>query len=239
MRIAAAALGLVAGHAAGADWGGALGWSSDNILHGRSLSDGAPAWFGAVHRTGDRWVAGAQLTATQAGRDSRDVQLGLQLERRWRLGSAWSARAGLIHYESPFDDGAGERRYNEASASIGFRGRAWVSAAHAPDLPAFDAGSGWLRGKATYLEAGLRQPLGHRFAVELGVGHADLRGFNPRRPPAVPFQDYGYASASLRVRLGDIYAYATWVHANRPAPAYFATDAGTRTRWTGALAWHF
>lgn len=222
-----------------ADWGGTLGWSSDNILHGRSLSGGEPAWFGGVHREGERWAASAQATATHPDRTSRDVQLGLQVERRWRFGEAWSAQLGLIRYESPFDDHASERRYNEATARAGFRGRAWLSLSHSPDLPAFDVGSGWLRGKATYVEASLRQPLGHRVAIEIGVGHADLRAFETQRPPAVPFHDYRYASASLRFRLGDVYAYATWVHANRPAPAYFAGESGPRKLWAGAVVWSF
>ncbi len=239
-RVSTFVLGsTVACSAAVADWGGTLGWSSDNILHGRSLSGGEPAWIGGVHREGERWAASAQVTATRPDRASRDVQLGLQAERRWRFGETWSAQLGVIHYESPFDDHASERRYNEATARVGFRGRVWISLAHSPDLPAFDSTSGWLRGKATYAEASLRQPLGHRVALEIGVGHADMRAFETRRPLAVPFHDYRYMSAGLRFRLGDVYAYATWIHANRPAPAYFAGESGPRRFWAGALVWNF
>ncbi|MBN8483127.1 MAG: hypothetical protein J0L88_16185 [Xanthomonadales bacterium] len=239
LRWLVAVCAAAAASASADDWSGTLGYASDDIVHGRSLSGGEPVWFGGAYRDAGDWGAGAHATVTHRAEASRHVQLGLGVDRRWRFGTLWSAQLGIMHYESPFDDHASDRRYNEATARIGFRGRAWLAVAHAPDLPAFDAGSGWLRGQATYTEAGLRQPLGQRLALEFGVGHADVRAFRPRRAPAVPFHDYRYASASLRYRLGDMYAYATFVHANRPAPAYVAGQGGPRVRWAGAVVWSF
>ena len=228
-----------AGPAAGAGhWAGTLGYASDNLLHGRSVSQGAPAWFAGVHRDSGDWIVGAQAIGEHPQDQSRGAQIGLHVDRRWRWGEDWTAQLGLAHYESPLDDWATELRYNEASARLGWRGRLSLAFAHVPDLPWFDASSGVRRGRAKYLEAGFHQPLGGRLALDLGLGYADLRGVRPLHPRGIPLRDYRYASAGLRYGIGDVFLYATLVHASPPAADYFGTvEAGTR--WVGALVWSF
>ena len=224
--------------AAAGHWAGTVGYASDNLLHGRSVSHGAPAWFGSIQRDNGRWIVGVQATGEHPQEQSRGAQIGLHVDRRWRVGEDWTAQIGLVHYESPRNEWATELRYNEASARLGWRGRLSVAFAHVPDLPWFDPSSGFRRGRASYVEAGFHQPLAGRLALDLGLGHADLRDVRPLRPRGLPLRDYRYASAGLRYGIGDVFLYATLIHANPPAADYFG-NTEPRTRWVGALVWSF
>lgn len=219
-------------------WAGTLGYASDNLLHGRSVSHGAPAWSGGLFREDGTWIVGVQATGEHPSGQSRGARIGLHVDRRWRFGDGWSAQLGLAHYEFPRNAWATELRYNEASARIGWRGRLSMALAHVPDLPWFDPGSGFRRGRATYVEAGFHQPLAERLSLDLGVGHADLRDVRPLHPRGTPLRDYRYASAGLRYGIGDVFLYATLIHANPPATDYLG-NSEPRTRWVGALVWSF
>ena len=135
-----------------------------------------------------------------------------------------------MHYESPWNTFNDEMRYNEISAGLGYRGRWRLIVTHSPDLPAWNDENRAIRGAATYLEAGLQQPLVGRLSADFGIGHADLRRLGQ--------PDYTYANAGLRYGIGDVYLYLTWHRANPPAPRYRAPP-GPGTRWVGALVWVF
>lgn len=229
-----------AGNAAAAGhWGGSVGYASDNFLHGRSVSNGAPAWFGGVHHDDDGWIIGLQATGEHPEGQSRGAQFGLHVDRRWRFGDDWTAQLGVIHYESPRNDDATDLRYNEVTARVGWRGRVSLAFAHVPDLPWFDASSGgFRRGRASYSEAGFHQPLARRLSLDLGLGYADLRDVRLLRPRGTPLRDYAYASAGLRYGLGDVFLYVTVIHA-RPPPADYVGNVEAGTQWVGAVVWSF
>ena len=221
---------LAAAPAGAQDWSGLIGYSSDNILHGRSLGDGQSTWIGDLRLDRGGWSIGLGATSERPPSQSRGAQLTAHVDRRWRLGDDWSARLGLVHYESPWNTFNDELRYNEVSAAIGYRGRWHLVLTHAPDLPVWGNENRYLRGAATYLEAGLKQPLVGRLSAEFGLGHADLGRSD--------LPDYAYANAGLRYGIGPVYLYLAWHRANPPAQRY-RERPGPATRWVGAIVWTF
>jgi hypothetical protein len=238
--IAAWGLGVLAagGPAQAESCGGALGLSSQNIHRGIALSEGRISAFGDLHCPfAEHWVAGigANTIRTPQGRD--DVQVTAYLDRRWRLGDAWSAKLGLIHYE-PLQ--AGNRagfQYDELIAALGWNGRWLATLAWSPRAgnayigePAGD--NGWLR-----VETAWRQSLGGRFSLDAGLGHA--------HPSGAPPQDYQYASLTINAAFGDAYVSLgrIWTGPRRLRyetydPAFeFTFPAGRR--WLGSVVWLF
>ena len=228
--VALAVVILLSPHAEASDWAGMLGYSSDNILHGRSLGDGDPAWIGDLHLDRDNWSIGLAAATERPPGQSRGAQLTVYVDRRWRFNDDWIAKIGIAHYESPWSSFDDELRYTEVNAAIAYGGRWTLALAHVPDTPAFVFPDGYIRGATTYVEASLHQPLVGRLAADFGVGHADIRRTGQH--------DYAYASAGLRYGLGPVYLFASVVWASPPEQRYRA-QMGPRTRWVGSLVWAF
>lgn len=231
-------LAAASSSAVGAEWNGFVGWGSDSLLHGRSLTDGRPGWFGDLRVDNGRWTLGLGAVTEHPPFQSRGAQLNLYLDRRWRLGEDWLLRAGLVHYESPWNLWNDELRYDEASIGLGWRGRWSLVASHAPDLPFVQRPGRYGRGRATWVETGWHQPLGRGFALDLGLGHADIRGIHYDRPPLVGLRDYAYASAGLGWALGDVHLHAVVAHASRRGADYLGNGA-PRTRLAVSASWAF
>lgn len=218
--------------------GGALGASSDNIYRGLDLSDGQWGGLGDIHcEFTSQWIAGLGATTIRLPGLPEDIQLLVYLDRRWRLSDDWSAKLGLVHYDTLKATNRPGLQYDEINAAISYRGRwlaslAWspkVGNAYAPGLSGDDA---WL-----WLETAWRQPLGDRFSMDLGIGFARPSGQTP--------DDYRYASFGLNFYWNSVVFNASHIWTDtltytygRPG-ASFVFELPAENRWTGSVVWMF
>lgn len=218
------------GNAQAQGWGGAIGYASDNVYRGVSLSSGRPAWLADLHYDfGDGWVAGIAGSHERPPFQSPGAQLTVYLDRQWQVDEDWSAKLGLVHYESPWNVWRDELNYNELTAAIGFRGRWRLNLALSPDTPGVFTAQGAPTGFAAAVELNFSTPLRGGLGANAGVGQAHLRAAG---------LDYTYASAGLSYRLGDVHLYASWLWAT-PGSLRYNTGASERARWVGTLLWTF
>lgn len=227
--------------------GGAVGFASDNVLRGASLSDERPAWLVDAHCEPARdWVAGVAASRVHLVGRSANVQWSAYVDRRWQFGQDWSAKAGATHYDAARRAGIDGLRYDEVNAAIGYRGRWRASIAFAPNatdvyyrgkLPPAP-GLPMRRYRAYWLESTMHQPLGDgRFAIDAGAGIAFPGGDHNSR--------YRYGSIGLRWQLGDAAIYAThvWTGAIRWRVEWlgqtYEMALPPRSAWVGTILWAF
>jgi hypothetical protein len=226
----AALAALAATPAVAREWGGSLGYASDNRYRGLSLTEGRPAWFADLHRGfGTQWLAGLSAAAEHPPGQSAGARITAYLERRWRLDPDWAAGIGIAHHESPWNDFARNVRYDEVHAAIGWRGRWRASIAVSPNTTAYE---GWLvrDGLAVWSALSFHQPLYGRLAADFGVGYADLSRLG--------VASYHYGNAGLAWGVGDVYLHLTWLHTGGADDAYAAgSDPGSR--WVATAMWRF
>ncbi|MEO8670059.1 MAG: hypothetical protein ABI411_02020 [Tahibacter sp.] len=211
------------------EWGGMIGFGTDNIFRGASLSGGRPAWLADLHyRTENRWTAGIGATAERPADEAAAAQLTVYLNRAWRLDDDWGAQIGAVHYESPWNSQRDSFRYNDLNLAVGFRNRWQLSITFSPDTPGA-AGRRIRKGFATSVALTAQQPLSERLAVEAGLGVTDLRWAGALR------RDYGHLG--LRYRVGDIYLYSSvyWI----PPGGSAYGDAEHGRRWVSSIVWNF
>lgn len=229
-RLAALAT-LLCGSAAAAGWGGLLGVGTDIVQRGSSLTDGRPGWLADLHYVADDdWVAGVAANAERPPMQSAGAQLTAYLDRRWRLDRDWSAKLGVVHYESPWNRWSRQLRYNEVNAALGWRGRWRLALTLSADSPGLSANWDVRRDFVAYVESSYSQPLGGPWSAHVGVGHADLRRVSDRSG--------GYASLGLGYALGDAHVYSMLFWTDRGAQAY-ATPPDQGMRWVTSLVWSF
>ncbi|MCQ4165824.1 hypothetical protein [Tahibacter harae] len=233
-RLPHAAAGLLlaaALPAAAQDWGGALGFGSDNVYRGVSQTSGRPSWLADVHyRFDENWTAGLGASAERPQYQSSGAQFTLYLDRLWQLDEDWSAKLGVMHYESPWNVWRDELNYNELNAAIGWRGRWRLSLALSPDTPGIFSASGAKVGFVASAELSYQQPVAGRLAANFGLGYANLK--------QVADLVYGYGSAGLSYGAGDVYIYSS-VLWSTPGALRYNTGAQDRTRWVTTLVWSF
>ncbi|MBL8298318.1 MAG: hypothetical protein JNN30_08230 [Rhodanobacteraceae bacterium] len=225
-----AGLVLVAGGAGAQDWGGAVGYGTDNIYRGVSLSSGQPAWLADLHYRGRDWSIGIGATQERPPFQSSGAQITLYADRRWQFDDDWSAKIGVLHYESPWNVWRDELSYTDLTAAIGWRGRWRLNLALSADTPGlFSYRVATKKGRAATAELSYQQPLQGRLAANAGFGyaHLDVAGLN-----------YRYASAGLSYGLGDVYLY-TSVLWSSPNALRYNTGARDHTRWVTTLIWSF
>jgi uncharacterized protein (TIGR02001 family) len=216
-------------HASG--WSGMLGFGSDNVYRGSSLTDGRPAWLADLHYgIGNEWVVGLGATAERPPWQSAGAQFTAYIDRRWRLDQDWVAKVGVIHYESPWNDRSDLLRYNELNAAIGYRGRWRMTIALSPDTAGIHGRGQVSRGFAASAEMTFHQPIVGRLAADIGVGYASLERISNR--------NYSYGNAGLSYGIGDVYFYTAFLWTNRSFNSYAAmTDPGSR--WVTSVIWSF
>ncbi len=183
---------------ADADVGGGLGLASAQTQRGLSTSSGHAAVFAdGWWRFAPAWQASLGLARwpAQPGRASGDYTLALS--RSWQQGEDWTLALGASHY-GPLG-GEPRRRvdYDEASFTVGWRGRGQLLLALSPNSTNTTAEGALKTARTTTVELNWHQPLpalGPRVALDAGLGHYSLRAFG--RP------GYRYASLGLSVGVG-------------------------------------
>lgn len=249
---------LPLGHARAQGWGGSVGLASDNVERGYSLTDGRPAWLTDLHYAFDSgWLAGVAAGAERPQAQRPGARVVLYLDRRWRLDDDWSAKAGVAHYDSPWNSLRSRLRYDEANAAIGFRGRWRASIAVSPNAAGYGEYDGYYgpvrTGLAAWAEVTYRQPLFEPLSAEFGLGraHSDL----------ARTRDYTYANAGLSWVSGDVYVYLahlwmrsagsyaapqwpSWPYAQGAErydaawrPITYATPSASKRRWVVSVVW--
>lgn len=222
-------LAVPAGAALAQDWGGAVGYGTDNVYRGVSLSSGRPAWLADLHYRGADWTVGIGATQERPPFQSAGAQITVYADRRWQLDDDWSAKVGVVHYESPWNVWRNELRYNDLTAAIGWRGRWRLNLAVSPDTPGIFSYLGAKKGFAASAELSYQQPIRGRLAANAGIGyaHLEIAGLN-----------YGYGSAGLSYGIGDVYLYTSLLWSSPDALRY-NTGARDHTRWVTTLVWSF
>lgn len=231
--------------AAAQGWGGAIGYGTDNVYRGVSLSSGQPAWLADLHYGfGTDWTAGIGASQERPAFQSSGAQLTLYVDRRWQIDEDWSAKLGVVHYESPWNVWRDELNYNELTAAVGWRGRWRLSLVLSPDTPGVFTANGAHTDAAAAVELSYHQPLRGRLAADFGIGHTRIRNAvevsyqgSSRRPEIVDLS-YSYGSAGLSYGRGDIYVYSSLLWASPDAVRY-STGSTERTRWVTTLVWSF
>jgi uncharacterized protein (TIGR02001 family) len=211
--------------------GGALGYGTDNVYRGVSLTQGSSAWFADVHYDfGDGWVAGVGASAERPPFQEAGAQFQWYADRRWQLDDDWSAKIGVVHYDSPSNVWRKELDYNELTAAIGWRGRWRFGLTLSPDTPGQFSYPKTPIGFAASAEVSYTQPIAGRLAFNAGLGYYDLR--------RVADLGYGYGSAGLSWGVGDVYLYTSLLWAERKAQRYMG-GATERPRWVTSIVWTF
>jgi len=210
-------------------WGGAIGYGSDNVYRGVSLSSGQPAWLADLHYRGPDWTFGLGATQERPPFQSSGAQFTLYADRHWQLDDDWSAKVGVIHYESPWNVWRNELRYNDLTAAIGWRGRWRLNLALSPDMPGIFTYLGADKGFAGSLELSYQQPIHGRLAANVGLGYARLD---------IADLSYGYGNAGLSYGIGDVDIYTSLLWSSPDALRY-NTGARDQTRWVTTIVWNF
>ena len=223
---------LAANPARGQDsWAGSVGFATDNVYRGLSMTAGRPAWLTDIHRSfGEHWTAGLAASAERPAYQHAGAQLTAYLQRHWLVGDDWALQAAVAFHDSPWNRYRNQARYSEASLAVGFRGRWNASIAISPDYTGYYTGRRDNGGTVVWLESNLEQPLSDRLSAQIGAGHAESS--------AARMVDYSYASAGLRLDLAPLYLFVSWIHTT-PVRAYYGHPLPRRNRWVGSAIWTF
>lgn len=231
------AAGLLAAsptHAGG--WGGALGFASDNVYRGISLTAGRPAWIVDLHGDlGANWVVGLGGSAERPPGQSAAAQVAAYVDRRWQLDEDWAAKVGAVHYDSLGNARGGHFSYDEINAAIGYRGRWRASIALSPNAGIPYAARYRRSGFGAWAELVFQQPIADRLSADIGVGYADMEQNGAR--------NYRYGSVGLSYRAGDAYLYLTRIWTSPYIGVYpgkpYAANPSPGARWVVSVIWNF
>ena len=229
-----------------ADCGGALGFATDNVYRGVSLSGERPAWLLDGHCAfASGWVAGVAANRVHLVGRSANAQVSVYLDRRWQFADGWSAKVGAVHYDAASRAGQDGLRYDELNAAIGYRGRWTASIGVSPNatdlyfrgaMPPI-AGIEQRTYRNVWVEGTVHQPLVGRLALDAGAGIAFPGGSGN--------SDYRYGSLGLVWGTGDVYVYATrlWTESIRWRFEYLGTPMEAalpqRNGWVASMVWAF
>lgn len=218
------------------EWGGSLGFGSDNIYRGRSLTIDRPAWLADIHCVfATDWIAGVGASAERTMWQSAAAQITLYINRRWQLSDDWATSVGVVHYESPWNFYRDNVRYDELNAAISYGAHWRASLAISPDSPGLLYGPNARSDAAAWAELSYHQALLDRLSADIGIGYADLH--------QTVFHSYSYGSADLSYGLGDVSFYLTRVWTSRATASYpqnpYPAAFRTRARWSTSVVWNF
>lgn len=229
--LAVAAL-LACGDACAQGWGGSAGVVSDYVYRGLSLSSHDPAGQLDLHYRGQSgWYAG--LWASSVRRFSfysTSAEFDPYLGWQWRPAGNWSASLSAVHHNYPWDNPGHRYNYEEATASLGYAGRVFLSASFSPDS-AVETRYRFVSGRAVpAYDLSLYQPLPRAFSVSAGIGYRDLRW-------AVD-SGYVYGNAGLGWDWRGLHLDLSYITTNGTARRLFYDDVAVRSL-VGSALWRF
>ncbi len=212
MKALAWALLLAASMARADQLEAGLGWLSDQVRRGLSLSQGEPSWVAdAIWRSDTGWGLSAGLSTRGRDNPGGALELNLGVGRGGMLGERWAWQTSATRYLS-LDGPQRWPSYAELSASATWAGRLQMTLAVAPDYPGRAGEPGAPRhGQAWIAEAGWHEALGAGWALDAGIGRVRYR--------RVGFADYGYGSVGLSWSRGPWQLVASRVFSDSPAPS--------------------
>jgi hypothetical protein len=191
-------------------WQGSAGVLSNKVEYGISQSGGsASAVLDLKLSSVDGWVAGAGVASLPAERGG--AELNLLAGRSGPMGSegAWQATVGVF---APL--GSGRLRaqdYLQVGLGYAWNERLQLNLRWVPNLAGPASGGGSQRGRVVALEASWHQPIGHRLALDAGIGQVDFG------PLALPRHVYG--SLGLSAGWGPMQVFVTRVFSDSASPA--------------------
>ncbi|MDB5987637.1 MAG: hypothetical protein JWR16_2690 [Nevskia sp.] len=214
-----------------ADWGGAVGATSDFAYRGLTLSDNKPSGQIDLHYfSKSGWFAGATAASVQRSRyDSTSLQIDAYAGYAWTPTDPWSLRLFGVHHDDPWNNPSGRYNYDELSGTVAYADRLSLSMSVLPDL-AVESQNGWAdRRVALTYDAAFHQPLIGALSANAGVGYYDLRW--------VADTGYVYWNAGLAYDFGKLELDLSYIGTDHTARSLFGSVAVNRL--VGSLLWHF
>jgi hypothetical protein len=227
---------LTVGDVQAQEWDGSIGFGSDNIYRGRSLTINQPTWLVDIHCIfASDWTVGVGATAERTMRQSATAQITWYINRRWQLNDDWATNVGIVHYESPWNVYRDNLRYDGLNAAISYGAHWRVSLALSPNSPGLLYGPNARSDAAAWVELSYHRALVDRLSADIGIGYADLQ--------QTVFHSYTYGSAGLDYGVGEVVFYLTRVWTSRPSNSYpqnrYPAATSTSARWTSSVVWNF
>ena len=207
-----------------------IGVATAQTQRGLSTSSGKPAAFVDVYgRIDGGWQAsfGAAQWASRPGRASGEYTL--TLSRSQALDDDWLIAAAASHYGGLGGQPARRVAYDELSLSLAWQGRAQLLLALSPNWTTIDRNGLVATRRTTTIELSWHEPLPERWALDVGIGHYDLRAFD--RP------GYQYTSVGVSRGFGPLLASVAFV-TNRGVSINVAPEI-RRSRWLLSLWWSY
>lgn len=210
-------------------WGAGIGIASDKVVRGLSQTGGrASLLFDSFYRTDTGWVLSAGAASLPKAEHGTPAELAATVSRGWQLDDDWAGQLSATHYAYPGQGDARYRPYDEANASIAWRGLLSFAVSMSPQAPGVGSDGRPRRGRTTVLEAGAHLPLAGRWSIDTGLGWNDNG-----RAGGTP---YSYGSGGVSWGRGPVQLSLTWVTSRADergrVPAKVAGD-----RWIGAVWW--
>jgi hypothetical protein len=209
-----------------AQFSGTAGWLSDKVAYGLSQSNGRPsAVLDLTLRAADGWAFSSGL-ATLGGQGRGEAEWTLGAGRGGMLGEAAAWQASYTRTETLGPTRPARPGFGQLALALAWGERFQLTALRSNGLGGADVLGGATRGHATFLEAAWHQPLGHRLAVDFGLGHAAYGG-------GLALAPYAYGSVGVSGGLGPVQFFLSRVESGSRSPN------AARRRALVAVLWNF
>ncbi len=202
---------------------GSIGATSDFAFRGLSYTRGGPAVQGSLDlevRSGAYVGTFVSSTNPNPGYSpSAEVDLWAGYHREF--GDSLSADVRYTHYWYPDDPRVADYDRDEFTATLGFRGAAFVSATYSPNTEAVASAPGLDEGDTWTVEISARHALSPRWSISAGAGRYFL--------DEIYGQDYDYWGATLSADFAPLELHLAVLGADSAAEEIFGSRvAGER-----------
>ena len=209
--LGAAVVALLPGGVVGAGFSSSVGVLSDKVVYGNSQSGGrASAVLDTSYRMADGWAFGAGLASLGGGPTRADAEATLSAGYGQALGDNGAWQATYTRYHTLGSPARRRPGFNQLGLAFGWAERLQVSALVSLGVSGPAPGGGRTRGNAGIVDASWHQPLGRRFALDLGLGHVNYSGV------AVPA--YYFGSLGLSWGIGPVQVFASHIRSGSRLP---------------------
>ena len=210
--VAALAFGLCS-QALAAGFSASVGLLSDKVVYGNSQSGGrTSAVLDTSYRTADGWALGAGLASLGGGPTRADAEATASAGYGAAVGDNGAWQATYTRNHSVASPALRRPGFNQLGVAYGWAERLQVSALLSLGLsgPAPAPARGRTRGHAGVVDVSWHQPLGQRFALDLGAGHVNYSGV------AVPA--YTFGSVGVSAGVGPLQVFASRIFSDSRLP---------------------